>query len=105
MGQTGGSETVVLTNAQLPAHNHAFNTLASDATDNALPAGSSNMAFARAVGNTKEYLSNTAASPTVSTLDAVTYGSTGGSQPHNNVMPSMALSYIIATFGIYPQRA
>jgi microcystin-dependent protein len=28
----------------------------------------------------------------------------GGSQPHTNIMPSMAINYIIAVEGIYPTR-
>ena len=28
----------------------------------------------------------------------------GGSQPHNNIMPSLVLNYIICLYGIYPSR-
>ena len=28
----------------------------------------------------------------------------GNSQPHDNIMPSMAMNYIIALYGIYPSR-
>lgn len=105
LGQAGGTETVTLTPEQLPVHHHTFNTLASDATTGTLPGKSTNMAFAQATGNTREYLNNTAPTPTVKTLDAVTYGSAGSSGAHDNLMPSMPLSYIIAAEnGIYPVR-
>jgi microcystin-dependent protein len=29
---------------------------------------------------------------------------TGGNQPHNNIMPSIAINYIICLFGVYPSR-
>jgi microcystin-dependent protein len=29
----------------------------------------------------------------------------GGNQPHNNLMPYLALNWIIATQGVYPQRS
>lgn len=107
LGQKGGTETVTLTPAQLPAHNHTFNTLASAATTSTLSAGATTEMLAQATNtaNTlKEYINNTAPTPTTTTLDAVSYGSSGGSQYHNNVMPSMALNYIIAVQnGLYPQ--
>jgi microcystin-dependent protein len=28
----------------------------------------------------------------------------GGSQPHENLMPVLAISYIISLFGIFPNR-
>ena len=31
--------------------------------------------------------------------------STGSGQPHDNVMPSLCINFIIALFGIYPSRA
>ena len=34
----------------------------------------------------------------------VTTGLTGGSQPHNNIMPSIAMNYIICLQGIFPSR-
>lgn len=106
LGQTGGSETVTLTSANLPAHSHAFNTLAAPATTGVLAAGNGNQAFAQGASGAMTYLKNTAPSPTATTLDAASYGSSGGGQAHNNMMPSMGLSFIIAVDGgLYPQRA
>jgi microcystin-dependent protein len=33
-----------------------------------------------------------------------TIGAVGGSQPHNNLMPYVAVSFIIAMQGIFPAR-
>jgi microcystin-dependent protein len=30
---------------------------------------------------------------------------TGGSQPHNNLQPYLALNWIISLFGIYPSKS
>ncbi|MGZ5049629.1 MAG: phage tail protein [Methylobacter sp.] len=105
LGQKSGTETVALTDAQWAAHSHAFNTLNVNATATSLTAGTTNMAHAKGQNNIDIYLNDSAPTPTVSTLDAVTYGSAGGGQPHNNMMPSLALTYIIATGGMYPVRS
>ena len=39
-----------------------------------------------------------------STMDAAAIGSTGGSQPHTNLMPSQCISFIIFLQGIFPSR-
>lgn len=105
LGQTGGSETVTLATAEWAAHNHTFNTLATDATAGALTSGGTTQGLARGANTARNYLNNSAPSPTSTTLDAVSYGSAGGGQPHNDMMPSLALTYIIATEGLFPQRA
>ncbi|MGK5077314.1 phage tail protein [Janthinobacterium sp. HLX7-2] len=38
------------------------------------------------------------------TLNPAAIGITGGSQPHNNMQPYLALYFCIATQGIYPPR-
>ncbi len=105
LGQTGGSETVTLNDSQWAVHNHSFNTLNADATASALPTGSNNMAHAKGMNDVRIYLNDSAPSPTASTLDAASYGSAGGNQPHNNIMPSLAMTYIIAVNGLYPNRS
>lgn len=104
LGQTGGSETVTLNASQWAAHNHSFNTLNANATANALSVGSNNMAHAKGMNDVRIYLNDSAPSPTASTLDAASYGSVGGNQPHNNIMPSLPMTYIIAVNGLYPNR-
>jgi microcystin-dependent protein len=44
------------------------------------------------------------ANPQVASMAAQTLTPTGGSQPHNNMMPSLVLNYCIAMQGIFPQR-
>jgi microcystin-dependent protein len=97
IGQVGGVETVTLTPAQLPPHNHALNATTTPAT------------AAATVGGI------TAASTTATNFYGSTPGGgdmapqallpTGGGQPHNNIGPSLGLSYIISLFGIFPSPA
>jgi microcystin-dependent protein len=35
---------------------------------------------------------------------AITVGSAGDSQPHNNMQPFLGLNYIIAIEGVFPSR-
>ena len=37
-------------------------------------------------------------------MNADMLGDTGGSQPHDNIQPYLALNFCIALFGIYPSR-
>jgi microcystin-dependent protein len=37
-------------------------------------------------------------------LPAQSIGPTGGSQPHNNMMPTLVLNYCIALQGVFPAR-
>lgn len=96
LGEKGGVETVTLTTAQLPAHNHNW-AAQSRRGDLADPAGRS---LARASsGNAYHAPGN----PVQMASNAI--GEAGGSSPHNNMQPYLALSFIIALQGIYPSRS
>ena len=101
LGQLGGSESVTLTTANLPAHSHSVIATTVDGTTsspaNALPA-------APALASAFLYL-NPAATGTTDAAPAPSAISTaGGSQPHTNIMPTLALTYVIASEGIYPTQ-
>jgi microcystin-dependent protein len=38
-------------------------------------------------------------------MNAAMLGHTGGSQPHGNIQPYLAVSFCIATEGIFPARS
>ncbi|MBN9342552.1 MAG: phage tail protein [Comamonadaceae bacterium SCN 68-20] len=95
LAQQTGVETVTLTEANIPAHNHSF-AVGSAATSNS-PAGGMVPA---AVSGFKLYASTATSG---SSLDPkVVQPAPGGSQPHNNVMPSIPISFIICLQGLYP---
>ncbi|MCP9763286.1 phage tail protein [Lacihabitans soyangensis] len=92
IGQTGGSESVTLTNNQIPAHNHLM-LVSGTAASASSPQGNS---LANATANL--YLRDTPSD----TMNAASINNTGGSQPHENMMPYLCVSFIISLFGIYP---
>jgi microcystin-dependent protein len=94
IGQTGGSETVTLTVAQIPAHSHVPQANGGQGTASS-PAGN---VWAQSA------LNNYSATAPSSALDPGALGSSGGSQPHDNLPPYLAVSFIIALEGIFPSQ-
>jgi microcystin-dependent protein len=93
IGQAAGVESVTLTSSQIPAHSHSVVAAGVQGTDNS----PSNRVLAVSQ-NTKLYVDDV----TDTTLDAQSVGATGGSQPHENFQPYVAVSFIISLFGLFP---
>lgn len=96
LGQKGGSETVTLTEAQLPSHNHSV-TAYSRPGDLADPGGRS---LARSAGGNAYHTADSNVQMAEQALP-----SAGSSQAHNNMQPYLTLSFIIALVGLYPSRS
>ena len=92
LSETGGVETVTLTTNQIPIHAHV--PMASN-TGGAETPLNNYWAFST-LG--KAY---TAAPPAVQ-MNTGTISPTGGSQPHDNMIPFLCVSYIISSFGVFP---
>lgn len=92
LGQSAGTESVTLTNNQIPAHNHLL-LVSGTAASASSPQGNS---LANATANL--YLRDTPSD----TMNAASINNTGGSQPHDNMMPYLCVSFIISLFGIFP---
>ncbi|HIE4563041.1 TPA: phage tail protein [Stenotrophomonas maltophilia] len=99
LGQSGGTETVTLTSAQLPAHTHAFNAVTSAASS---PAPANTLQLGAVSGET--LYTNNIAGIASGNLAPSTVGASGGSLPHDNTMPSLVARYCIAWAGIYPSQ-
>ena len=94
MGEVVGSETVTLTGTQLPAHTHV---LGANSGPGNLP-GPTGGVWAQSSGS-QNY------GPTVDTpMSSSAVGIAGGSQPHDNMQPFLAINFIIALFGIFPSQ-
>jgi len=94
IGQSEGTETVTLTQGQLPSHTHqpyGSSAATSQSPQNSVPAEWTGEQYSTA-------------SPTGSLLPAAV-GVAGGSAPHENRSPYLAVNFIIALFGIYPSRS
>ena len=101
MGEVAGAENVSVSTAQLPAHTHTVIATTANGTTtspaNALPAAPS-------LSTSFGYLSGTATGTTDAAPAPTAIASAGNSQPHNNIMPVLALNYLIALEGVYPQQ-
>ena len=97
LGETGGTETVTLLEAEMPMHPHNWAASNADSTDQS-PVGE---LVAGGLGGIAMY--NTAGSMSAS-LAPTAVGVTGGSQPHNNMMPYLTLNFCIAMQGVFPPR-
>ncbi|GAB4536498.1 MAG: tail fiber protein [Roseibium sp.] len=98
LGQKTGVETVTLTEAQIPSHNHVLRGSGSRGAT-ASPSSTTSFAegFPTAVYDTSNANLVDMASETLTT--------TGGGQSHDNVQPYLALNFIIALQGLYPSRS
>lgn len=96
LGETSGQETVTLTSTQIPLHNHGLSASSvNGSVDN--PTGA---IFASSGGRGRPLLYATGGNQTQ--MAATQVG--GGSQPHENVQPYLALNFIIALQGVFPAR-
>lgn len=95
LAETGGTEQVTLTTNQIPAHSHPFLASTVPGTQNA-PAGEV-LASGSSVSIYRPAAPNQALAP-------ASISPTGGSQPHDNMVPFLCISFIISLFGIFPQQ-
>ncbi len=95
IGQTGGQETVTLSQSQLPGHTHA---IFADSLS-----GSSDIPTGRLPADSPDGVPSYG-TRRVRTMYSGALSSTGGNQPHNNVKPYLAIHYIIAVVGIFPSQ-
>lgn len=97
LGETGGIETVTLSESEIPAHSHAMRAQSSLANTRA-PTGSAIARPARAQ-------TFAPASANVVAMASQALGSAGGQAPHNNMMPYLTFHFCIALQGIFPPRS
>lgn len=95
-GEKSGSTTVTLNASQIPMHNHNI-VGSADPGDINVP---TNNVVARSTGAA---VYNTALTNPAQ-LAQTALNVIGGSLPHNNVQPILALTFIIALQGIFPPR-
>jgi microcystin-dependent protein len=96
LAETGGTEEVTLTVSQIPAHTHAL--LGSTDIANTPNPGASILARSGQVQMFLNADATLAMSPNA-------IGPAGGSQPHTNLQPFLAVNFIISLFGIFPPQS
>jgi microcystin-dependent protein len=97
LGQMGGTDTVTLLSSEMPAHNHALRAGQDLADVNEVTPGQSSFA-----PSTDGLLYHTTQNVNLA-FQATAVA--GGSQPHNNLMPYLTLTFCIALQGIFPPRS
>jgi microcystin-dependent protein len=100
IGQAAGTESVTLTLNQMPMHNHMMIANAAVAS---LPTPSGNMPSSLGSG-LGLWVAPDKTSGTPVAMDPNSLGMTGGSLAHENRMPILAITMIIALTGIFPSR-
>ena len=93
LGQVGGTETTILTEAQMPNHTHRGTSGLGDGEDN---------------DPQSQYLSSSgmyAATGSNTPMASEALLNTGGGQLHNNLQPFLSMHFIIALTGLYPSRS
>lgn len=101
IGESTGSPTVTLLQSNLPSHTHtAFCAKQGTSTElNAVPSATSYIS--RATAGQAVYQTN----PTISVAFAPNAISpNGGSLPHNNMQPYLAMNFCISLYGNFPAR-
>jgi len=98
LGQMGGTETVTLTAQQIPNHMHP-----PQCKSTAGELGSPQNAVWAASASNQQIYSNAGPTSGIS-MNAAAMANDGGNQPHDNMMPFLAVSFIIALEGIYPSQ-
>ncbi|MFC5649786.1 phage tail protein [Paenibacillus solisilvae] len=95
LGQLSGSETTILIPQQMPVHTHGVSANSST-SDSTTPL---NQVWGLSEGG-KQYV----AGVPNGTMSPAAVAPAGGSQPHDNMMPFLTISFIIATAGIFPSQ-
>jgi Microcystin-dependent protein len=95
LGEKAGTESVTLTVNQIPIHTHTM--LAS--ADQASTPNPQNSVLAETV-TALTYINDTANAA----LNANAVTPVGGSQPHENMMQYLVITFIISLFGIFPHQ-
>jgi microcystin-dependent protein len=101
IGEQDGTESVTITNSTMPMHTHIVT--ASTTNANQTTPGSNGFAALQAPWQ-RFWTADAKKNGPATQLNNAIIGFNGGNQPHENRMPTIAISMIIALSGIFPSR-
>ncbi len=100
IGESGGAESVILAQGQMPSHTHSLNAVV-DPGDLKTPG--EDRSLARSMGGLAYGIEPTDKFVEMSG-ECLTPAGSIGDQPHNNLQPFLVLTFIIALEGVFPSR-
>jgi microcystin-dependent protein len=101
LGEMSGTETVTLTTAQIPTHNH-FLAASSAAGDQTTPLGN---LPAGVPDHSSGNLLNAYSAAADGAMARTALTPAGNGQPHTNLQPFLCVNFIIAMEGVLPSRS
>lgn len=99
IGEQSGVPYVTLLTTEMPVHTHNLRAYTGD------PADTRNLTATVALGNPQPGNYYNPSNSGLVNMAPQSCGIAGGSQPHNNMMPYLVLTPIIALQGIFPARS
>jgi len=102
LGQQGGSETVTLTQNQMPSHTHTVNA-STNAPGRGGNSPTGNLLTVASDANNVTVNLYTGGAPNT-TMSPQMVANAGGNQPVPDIQPYTCVNYIIALQGIFPSR-
>lgn len=100
IGQKAGTENVTLVGTQMPAHTHTMLATTNAATSRT----PGTTLLPGAISGDTLYASDVAGATPIGMAPAST-SIVGGTQPHDNTMPTLTVQYCISLFGIFPTQS
>lgn len=101
-GLLSGVAAVPLTPSQIPQHNHTLQASTTGGSGT-LPVPPTGKIFGTTTAGTDKIFA-TAGSAEVALAPSTNLMNDGGSLPHNNMQPFLAINYMIALQGLFPSR-
>jgi microcystin-dependent protein len=102
LGEKAGTESVTLSTQQIPIHNHVPLVLSGTGGGASTPTNQTYLADCQ-VTTTNTYTPFNSNNAQVQ-MNANSITIAGGSQPHDNIQPTLCVTYIISLFGIFPHQ-
>jgi microcystin-dependent protein len=100
LGETAGEQSVTLLQTEMPSHKH--NAQSGPSSDSASP---TNNAWGTGQKGFGQVYAASAQATNVNMNPTFALSIAGGNQPHNNMMPFLGLTFIIALQGVFPARS
>jgi microcystin-dependent protein len=99
LGEVGGEQNVTLIQTEMPVHSHG--ALGASGTGQNSPVGN---AWASGLKTGPSVYTPSGTQNNDVAMNPLALAISGGSQPHNNMMPFLTLNFCIALQGIFPPR-